>query len=399
MATGLVATGTPVRLRIALGTLGGVVSNRWHVIARNALSWPERRNKALRGFVPMKATDVWSVASASCPTPYRGEVEQDMQGVKAWWWPMDDQPGTGGILPSSLRNAARGNTVPLNILLSPAGAGPSGLYSTTGHSFAGYVSNPYAAGLQFGIATYNVATDAGWMPGDPQSSPQSAQSGNPATAQPGSAAVQFLGEAGNTGSNCWYLSVRDPDFPPLSGGVTVEQWFKYPYAGTTKATTVDGHFIFAQQPPCPLTLITLTTDSLPVAVLQMDASGHLSLITYAGATPTTHTVYTASDLRSGSYFHACLLLTQTTWRVLVNGGATCDVSGTAAGMTSAWTWLLVQRRHGRQRRRHHLRDAARRQRVIQPPGRVPVAAALLPGRGALLGGCDGVRAGARRRSL
>ena len=89
-------TGVPVRLRMALGTIGGVTYDRWYTWQRNALSWPEKRNKAMRGFVEMTTSDIWSVVSGSGPTPYRGEAEQDKPG---WWWPCDDQPLTAASCP------------------------------------------------------------------------------------------------------------------------------------------------------------------------------------------------------------------------------------------------------------------------------------------------------------
>lgn len=129
---GPVATGTPVRVRMALGTIAGVTYNRWYTWVRNGLAFPEKRNKALRGYVPLSLTDMWSVASASCPTPYRGEVRAS--GPYAWW-PMDDQPLSGGVQPSSLRNAALGNTNTLSIIISPNGTGPTNAYGTDGFSF------------------------------------------------------------------------------------------------------------------------------------------------------------------------------------------------------------------------------------------------------------------------
>ena len=54
-----VTTGTPVRLRVALGTLtgplGSTVVNRWYVIQRNMLDAQEKRDsnmRGLRGHVP-----------------------------------------------------------------------------------------------------------------------------------------------------------------------------------------------------------------------------------------------------------------------------------------------------------------------------------------------------------
>jgi hypothetical protein len=323
--------GTPLRLRMALGTLtDGTAVNRWYTWQRDALAFPEKRNKALRGYVPVTLTDVWGVVAGSGPTPYRGEVEQDAPYA---WWPCDDQPLTAGVLPTSLRNAAAGNPNVLNITKSPNGIVAQLSYTVGGSSL----------GVSGDLAGYAVAASQGWMYGDPQSSPQSAATGNPVTASPGSAAWQAAGQAGNTGSYGWFLSCNDANFPVLANGVTVEGWFDYLFLGTANLGTPPGGIadVVAEQPVCPLTLIELATGSNPVAVLQLDNSGHLNLITYNGASGTSHAIYTSSDLRSESWMHVAVELTTTTWTVYVNGGLTAKVSGSATGMTSAWTWLIA----------------------------------------------------------
>ncbi|MGH8917281.1 MAG: hypothetical protein ACRD0H_02915, partial [Actinomycetes bacterium] len=124
-----VQTGTPFRLRVAVGTSGGVTANRWYVIAKNALDIPEKRDSTLRNYVEIGLTDIWSVVAASCPSPYRGEVEQDDPG---WWWPCDDQPRSGGVQPTSLLNAAQGSATTMNVIAAPSGVTAGHAYTTTG---------------------------------------------------------------------------------------------------------------------------------------------------------------------------------------------------------------------------------------------------------------------------
>src|SRR5207302_7804215 len=62
---------------------------------------------------------------------------------------------------------------------------------------------------------------------------------------------------------------------------------------------------------------------------------------YTGSTPTTHAVYSATDLRNQNWFHVAVNLTTTTWAVYLNGGVTAVASGSGASMTSAWTYLLA----------------------------------------------------------
>lgn len=337
--TGFVTDGTPVRLRMALGTIGGQVVNRWYEIRKNASSWPEKRNPALRNFVQAKLTDAWSIASATCPTPYRAEIAQDSPG---WNWPMDDQPGLAGVLPSVLKNAAPGNMTPLNIIQSPNGGPAQDPWVTRGVR----TTEPAGTGS---IATYSVGQDAGWMPGDPQSSPASAQSGGAVTAQPGSAAWQQVSVNGNvpgfgnTGSFGWFLSANDT-FPPLSGGTSVETWWKWPFFGLPEDGAVTGLPAGVNSrcavPYCPLTVMTLTSATGVTAILQADTSGNLSLTTYSSGSPTSHAIYGA-DLRTATYHHVAVELTTTTWRVILDGGLTADVSGTCPAMSSAWSWLIL----------------------------------------------------------
>ena len=152
------------------------------------------------------------------------------------------------------------------------------------------------------------------------------------------------GQLGETGSYGWFLSCNDSGFPVLADGITVEIWFNYPFYATSTGWDAIGNNptpVAAQPYNTPLTIWELATGSNPVCILQLDTSGHLNLITYAGATGTSHSIYTASDLRSNSWHSVAVTLTETTWQVWLDGGTGADVSGTAAGMTSGWTWLIA----------------------------------------------------------
>lgn len=333
--------GTPIRLRMALGTIGGQAVNRWYCFSRNALSWPEKRNKAFRNFVDATHSDIWSVVAGSCPTPYRGEVEQDNPG---WWWPCDDQALAGGVLPTSLRNAATGSSTVLNITASPNGVSSQDLYSSNVGSPGGAAGTDLTAistSAAPGVAVYAVAQSAGFMYGDPQVSPQSAQTGNPVTAQPGSASWQQSGAQGNTGSHGWFLDATDT-FPSLTTGLTIEGWFNYAFMGTASSISNVGTFYnVAGQPYTQLTLLELATASQPLAVLQLDLSGHLSLTTYNAGTGTSHAVYSGSDLRCNAWFQVTVTLTSSSWAVYVNGSLTASASGSATISPTSPTWFIV----------------------------------------------------------
>lgn len=333
------ATGMPARLRMAFGTIGGQVVNRWYVIHRNLFVPAQRiREEDHRRFLAVTATDGWSSLSAVTLTPYRNEIYADNPYA---WWPCSDPPGTGGVLPSSLLNAANGNSNALTIKVSPGGATLQGLYSTTGTSLGGiFVQTP---GVAEGLAVYSAGQSQGWMYGDPPSAVPSVVTGGPESPSPGSAAVQFSGQTGNTGSAGWWMYCNDVNFPKLSSGITVEGWFSYGFLGSAQGiwTTGGVNYDIAAQPYCPLTLLELATGTNPVAVLQMDTSGHLSLITYNGASGTSNSVYTTSDLRASAWFHVAVTLTVTSWAVYLNGGLTAAVSGSATGMSNGWQWLVV----------------------------------------------------------
>jgi hypothetical protein len=333
--TGRVTSGVPVRVRYALSTIKGTTYNRWHTWMRYAVAWPETRNRTLRNLVEVTTTDVWSAASGSCPSPYRGEVRQDNPQSD---WPLDDQPLSGGVQPTTFRNAAMGNTNTMAVQ-SGGGVGLQNAYSTSGTvlTSASLTSTPPPA-----VAIYQAGAQQGWMYGDPQSSATSYATGNPVTASPGSAAWQQTGLLGNSGTNSWFLTANDSNFPPLSGGATVGFWFSATFFGSATGYTVSTQkYDVATQPVSAITLATLATASAPVALLQLDTSGHLSIITYNGSTPTPTSIYSSSDLRSGSWTHIMLTLTTTAWSVFVNGGLTASVSGTATGMTSSWNWLAL----------------------------------------------------------
>jgi hypothetical protein len=332
--------GTPFRLRAAIGTIGGVTENRWYVIQRNAQDWSEEIDEQFRRYCSVTGTDLWAALSTVPATFYRAAIYADQPYA---WWPMDDQPGAAGVLPTSLLNAAPGNVNALNVILSPDGGVVQGPYNKAGAAAGGG-----ADGAPPGIGIYSVGQSAGWLYGDPTSSqPFSyASSGGPVTATPGSAAWQASGQFGETGSYGWFLSCNDSNFPPLSGGVTVECWWNYEFYGTstgwTNSPDSSNYSPVLQQPyNTPLTIWEMATGSEPVCTLQLNASGHLVLITYSGATGTSNSIYTGSDLRSNSWHSVVVTLTTTTWAVWVDGGATAYASGTAAGMTSAWTWLIA----------------------------------------------------------
>ena len=332
-----VQPGTPLRIRAALGIMGNVLYDRWYIIQRNAAQWGEEIDEVFRRYNPVTATDLWAALSSTPPTFYRSEVYEDNPYA---WWPCDDQPGNSGVLPTYLLNAAIGNTNVLNIKLSPLGGIAQAYYDKNGTSTATATN---ASGYPPGIAVYTVGANAGWMFGDPQGTPASLGTGNSVTSTPGSAAWQASGQAGNSGSDGWFLSCNDSSFPALSSGATIECWFNAGFYGSSTAWTTTSNVggpvnysITAQPYNSPITLWEIATSSAPTCLLQLDVSGHLNLIT-AG---TSHNIYSSSDLRSESWHMVTVTLTTTGWAVWLDGGANATASGSAS-MSSAWSYFIA----------------------------------------------------------
>lgn len=322
-----VQPGTPLRLRAALGTLGGVTVNRWYVIQRNAAQWGEAIDETFRRYCEVTGTDLWAALSSTPPSFYRSEVYEDNPYA---WWPMDDQPGTSGVLPVFLLNAAIGNTNVLDIELSP-NKGVAQPYYTEGGSGTGTGEDAVPPG----IGIYTTGASQGWMFGDPLGAPASIDTGSPVSATPGSAAWQASGQAGNSGSYGWYLICHDTGYPAISSGITAEIWFNYGFYGSAtgyNSSNDTGTWspVTAQPYSTPLTIWELAGASSPVAILQLDASGHLNLITGG----TSHSIYSSSDLRSNSWHMATVTLTSTSYAVWLDGGANAQVSGSASPASS-----------------------------------------------------------------
>ncbi len=342
--------GTPIRLRFALGAFGGYTINRWYVIQRNSHEWEGELTSVFRKWSPVSGTDMWSAMSAIPPTFYRSEIYEDNPYA---WWPMDDQPGEGGVLPVILLNAASGNTHTLSILASSVGVtaqdtyGFNGVDITSAVASGGYFTPSNVTPPAGSVATYAVGTNSGWMYGDPPSSTSSiSAAGNPVSPAPGSASWQQSGLLGTGGAHGWYLICNDSSFPGLSGsGITLKGWFNVGLFGSGSGMAYNPNSFtdtsLCAQPFSPITICELATASNPVAVLQLDNSGHLSLITYNGSTGTSHSIYSSSDLRNNTWMAVDIMLTTTTWKVMLNGGLTASVSGSATGMTSAWTYLIL----------------------------------------------------------
>lgn len=294
-----VVPGVPVRIRAVPPG-----ASAWAVLQRNIKTWPQSWDaEQFRGETNASLTDIWSVVNRELPTAFRAEVEADLLASGGgWWWPCDDAAVVP--LPTSLLNAAPGNSNPLQILTSPNGLSAN---------LTSPITATYSASQAF-------AAEQGWMYGDPVSAAWE-QAGN---------------GSGTTGR---FLACNDT-FPALSGGVTVGWWGKLPFAAT--GSGAGGSIVQGAvgQPAGTLILWEIASATAPLAALALSSAGALELITWSGATPTTHAIYSTTDLRNTTWTSVYVTLTQSAWTVYVNGGVIAQVSGSAS-MSSAWTWFLA----------------------------------------------------------
>jgi hypothetical protein len=294
-----VVPGTPCRLRVI--PPAAAVTPVWMIVQRNVERWPQSWDDCFRGIVNAAGNDQWSGTARALPTCYRAEVIADATYA---WWPCDDPALVP--LPVTLVNAAPGNSSHLQIVTSPAGLSAT-------------LTEPFTAAYS---AVQDFAADSGWMYGDPVSAAWQ-QSGN------------------GSGATGRYLACYDPDFPPLSGGTTIEWWGSLAFLATGSGSgsgVVQGPY--TQPPGVTLTLWEIASATAPLAALQVTASGALVLTTWTGSTPASHVIYSAEDVRNATWTGVTVTLTQSSWAALVNGGVIASASGPAS-MDSAWSWFLA----------------------------------------------------------
>jgi Concanavalin A-like lectin/glucanases superfamily len=293
--------GTPVRLRGIPPPAAN--DNHWYVHQRYAERWPQSWDDLLRGEVNFTGNDPWNVVSKEVPTAYRAEVVADNPYS---WWPCDDPL----IIPqpTSLVNAAPGNSNPLLIETSPNGLS------------VGITSYPFTTDYYYSAAEA-FAADSQWMYGDPDS-----------------AAWQQTGTGDATHGR--YLAVNDTGLPQLAGGITVEAWVNLDY-WKTGSGSIQGPY---SQPNAPLILWQLGGSSNIVASLQASngttgEGGDLTLVTYNGSTPTYTPVYSSEDIRNQTWLGVIVALTTTGATVWMNGSlvytwSTSTVTGTISWFTA-----------------------------------------------------------------
>ena len=224
-----------------------------------------------------------------------------------------------------------GNTNALNIDLSPNGASRS---RTTPRAAPRTGTGEDAVPPGIGIYTAGAQTRDGCSAtrsARPRPSTPATRCPRPPARRPG----RRPGRRGTPGPTAGTCICNDASFPAISAGITVEIWFNYAFYGSAtgyNSSNDTGTWspVTAQPYNSPLTIWELASASSPVAILQLDASGHLNLITGG----TSHSIYSSSDLRSNSWHMVTVTLTSSSYAVWLDGGANAQVSGSASPASS-----------------------------------------------------------------
>ena len=244
--------------------------------------WPQTWRSTTRfGLATITVTDAWSLLGAPLAPCQQEQIQLNNPYA---YWTLGDAPGS-----AYGQNSAAGNSNPLQVVTS-----------------------------KFGVraATQAFGTNSGLNSGDPSGTLWQ-QSG--------------LVAADNTFGYC--LMCADESYPSLAGGVSIPMWFD-PTGGSTQITTSD--------------LILMRGSSASLGFEFQITLGHLT-----GATPgqmlftvadkmtraTTTTVVSGVDwLAEGGLTNVTLLLTETTWQVIIDGGGFSGASGTC-NLPSSFQWL------------------------------------------------------------
>lgn len=192
-------SGTPVRQRVIIPAIATP-----HYVAYSGYfkRWPwAMEPDLLRGKTQAEITDIWGYANGILNSMAINEYQLDDPYAL---WPLNDPAGSSGA-----SNLAPGNSNPLALVLSKYG---------TGGATQAWAQN--STGGLTGAASARVT--------------RSGKSGGAAgmfgqTLPPGSTAL-------NTNGYGYALVCQDGNYPPISGGVTIECWFQV----TTNGGNING---------------------------------------------------------------------------------------------------------------------------------------------------------------
>ncbi|MGH3120141.1 MAG: hypothetical protein ACRDND_03775 [Streptosporangiaceae bacterium] len=281
-------SGTPARVRL----INPAATCPHNVIWAGFFQrWPPGWDDTERGITQATITDAWTYVNRTLPSILRAEIQDDAPYA---YWPLSDTAGT-----TAASNIAQGGSrLPLNVITSKAGS--SGATEVFGAN----------SGALAGDTTVTVTT--------------SGQSSSATGMWQQTLAGQSLTQNGNG----FTLQCADPNFPPVSAGVTIEGWFQSLQAA----------------PDWDEIIWDIKDGRGPILQLKVDhTSGDLALSWWntQGVQQSPITVSTAADYRAAGLVHAAVAFDQASYTVIIDGGALTGASGTWGGTGLRPTFGLI----------------------------------------------------------
>jgi len=242
--------------------------------------WPQAWDSVWYGITQITVVDVWSLQTAELAAVQQEEILLDQPYA---YWTCGDAAGS-----TAAQNSAPGNSNSLQVVESKSGAL---------------------------TATFTFGDNSGLDPGDPG----------------GTVYTQTGLTAGDATGYGYCLQCIDQSYPSIANGITIMGWF------APDSPTV--------QIPHQLILMRGTNAGVgPMFQMYLNSPtsgspGGLQIAVYDQSTRArTDTVVNSQNWLSGGLSHFALLLTQSTWQVVVDGGAFTGASG-SCNMPSSMTWI------------------------------------------------------------
>jgi len=265
---------TPVRV-LATWPPPPAAGAKTYVVFRGFMErWPLALTSSRYQNTAGVATDVWALMTPLLNTITRAEILLDQPFA---YWTMSDAAGA-----PYAANLAPGNMNPLQVIQSKYGIGSST--------------------VSFG----NDPSDL--IIGDPSGT---------VWAQSGLTSGQ--------GSDGYALVYSDSGLPSLAGGVTAEGWFQ---VSNSNPAVVGWTLIILKNTATPMFKVWVRASDGAMMVTAWDKTTHVS---------TNTVVNSAQSWADSTFTHVALLLTQTTWQVILDGGAFPGASG-SCNLGSTWAF-------------------------------------------------------------
>jgi carbohydrate binding protein with CBM4/9 domain len=292
-----IGSGTPVRLRAYWPGGFGPGDRRgpsnttpWYVVFSGYFErWPQAWDQnTFRGQTEATIIDAWAYMQAQLNTILRIENLNDNPYA---YWPCSDAVGS-----TTASNIANGNTNPLLVTTSKLGGGGSA--AAFGQDSGALIGD---AGTITTTAGVTAATQSTWW------------------------GQTLTGTSASTNGYGFDLSCSDTGYPSVTSGVTIESWFNIT---ATPASTAWTPVIWSAR-----------NLKGPVIEVDFNPSSGVIILRYGNGAGASTTI----NLTSGGYInsglhHISVAFSQTTYRVMIDGGGNGTYTGTfGASLPAAFT--------------------------------------------------------------